>query len=107
LVPRREREREASTMVVVSRCARAGRSGVGRQTTWLQRESASAQARQDTPAIQSGLANLAWCPLKFIPMNSAARPYRSIAKINFPNRNRLSNAQRLPSPFPLPSSDEG
>src|SRR5439155_20804585 len=86
---------------------RPRRSRRRRQTTWLQRESASAQARQDTPAIQSGLANLAWCPLKFIPMNSAARPYRSIAKINFPNRNRLSNAQRLPSPFPLPSSDEG
>ena len=93
-------------MVVVSRCARAGRGGVGRQTTRLQRESASAQARQDTPAIQSGLANLAWCPLKFIPMNSAARPYRPIAKINFPNRNRLSNAQR-PSLSPHRMRGEG
>ncbi len=88
-------------MVVVSRRARAGRGGVGRQTARLEGETASAQARQGSPAIQSGLANL------FIPMNSAARPYRPIAKINFPNRNRLSNAQWLPSPFPLPSSDEG
>ena len=83
-------------MVVVSRRARAGRGGVGRQTARLEGETASAQARQDTPAIQSGLANLAWSPLKFIPMNSAARRYKN----KFPNRNRLSNAQRLPSPFP-------
>jgi len=89
-------------MVVVSRCARAGRGGVGR------RRGSRENPRPHRRGRILQRSNPAWPtwrgpPLKFIPMNSAARRYKN----KFPNRNRLSNAQRLPSPFPLPSSDEG